>query len=62
MTDQGCRSGFCWLRLEPITGQHTNGGCNCLRELPVKLRLAVEAKIMRLERELRECKAEVNHG
>ena len=42
---QGCTNGHCWLRIEPLTGRHTNGCCNCLRGVPLRLRPAIERKI-----------------
>lgn len=40
----GCSDGNCLLRLEPLR-QHTNGGCRCLRDVPLPLRLAITRKI-----------------
>lgn len=56
---QGCNNGHCWLLIGSATGQHTNGGCNCLRELPVPVRLAVERKIARLTAELAAAQYEI---
>ena len=39
---QGCSDGGCCLRIGTV-GQHTNGGCRCLRDVPTELR----GKIMR---------------
>jgi len=47
-----CSDGNCKLRLEPVTGQHTNGGCKCLEGLPTDKRIEVERLIQRL-RELK---------
>jgi len=54
----GCSDGFCFLR-GPATGQHTNGGCNCLRDIPMPLRSVVRHRILRLMSELAACEAEL---
>ena len=45
MSKQGCLDGSCKLRIDPLVGQHTNGGCKCLQGLPTKKRLEVEKKL-----------------
>jgi hypothetical protein len=42
---QGCSDGNCWLRIDPLVGQHTNAGCHCLHYLPVPLRIQIERKL-----------------
>ena len=53
MSEQGCSDGNCKLRLTPVTGQHTNGGCQCLRDLPTQLRIQVERKLWSLKTEIK---------
>lgn len=55
---QGCTNGHCWLRIKPLIGQHTNGGCNCLRDVPVTLRLAIERKIQSQRKRIERLRAE----
>lgn len=45
MKAQNCSDGNCRLRIGPAVGQHTNGGCRCLRDLPVPLRIAIQRKL-----------------
>ena len=45
MPEQGCSDGNCRLRLTPVTGQHTNAGCRCLRGVPVATRIAISRKL-----------------
>jgi hypothetical protein len=60
---QGCSDGGCCLRIGPV-GQHTNGGCHCLRDLPTELRIKImrkfaheRARLAELERERDEAKS-----
>jgi len=41
---EGCSDGNCLLRITPLQ-QHTNGGCRCLRDVPLPLRLAIQRKL-----------------
>ena len=64
---EGCSDGNCLLRITPLQ-QHTNGGCRCLRDVPLPLRLAIQRKlwsqkdeIERLTRELEGVNTSVCH-
>ena len=48
----GCTNGFCWMRIGPVTGQHTNGPCNCLRDIPFELQQAIKVKLTDQWREI----------
>ena len=45
MSSQGCSDGNCKLRIGPRPGQHTNGGCHCLRDIPTARRIEIERKL-----------------
>lgn len=45
VNDNGCSDGNCKLRIGECKGQHTNGGCRCLRDIPTPLRLRIERKL-----------------
>jgi hypothetical protein len=49
MSEQGCSDGNCKLRIEPLVGQHTNGGCRCLQDVPNPLRRQIERKLWMLK-------------
>jgi len=49
MNDNGCGDHNCYLRRP--RGQGTNGGCNCLLDVPQGLRLRIMHHLERLRRE-----------
>jgi hypothetical protein len=53
-----CTNGFCWLQIGPATGQHTNGPCNCLRDIPLALRQEIKAKLTHQQGEITRLTAE----
>lgn len=44
------------LRIGPDPGQHTNGGCKCLQDLPTKRRIEVVRKLGSLQAEVKRLK------
>lgn len=46
----GCSDGNCILKPGPVIGQHTNGGCRCLKDLPTKKRMEVVNLIRKFTR------------
>jgi hypothetical protein len=57
MSEQGCSDGNCCLRIEPVRGQHTNGGCRCLRDVPTQLRIAIQRKLQSQRNEIERLQA-----
>jgi len=43
--ENSCGDGYCVLLIGPRAGQHTNGGCHCLREIPLELRRRIIRKL-----------------
>ena len=62
MAEYGCSDGSCRLRLTPATGQHTNAGCSCMRDIPMPLRLAVIRKLQHLADEAERLRQTANNG
>ena len=56
--EYGCTDGNCILHRP--TGMHTNGGCDCLKSLPPRLRRKFGFHIRRLRRERDEARAEAD--
>ena len=54
--EQGCSDGNCLLRIGPVIGQHTNGGCRCLSGVPEHKRLEICFKIHSQWEEIRRLK------
>lgn len=52
MDDNSCLDGSCKLRIGPLVGQHTNGGCRCLQDLQAKDRIRVSRKLHELKSRL----------
>lgn len=46
--EQGCGAAWCIIRLGSIPHQHTNGPCQCLRDIPLPLRMQVQRKLLAL--------------
>jgi hypothetical protein len=43
--ENSCGDGYCVLLIGRRAGQHTNGGCHCLREIPLDLRRRILRKL-----------------
>lgn len=57
-TVTGCLDGYCHITGER-TGQHTNGGCNCLRGLEPRIRRNVEKSFYRLRNKIDELESKL---
>jgi len=55
----GCSNGYCILRYNYKIGQHTNGGCRCLRDLPTPQRIQANRKIRWQAERIAELEAQV---